>query len=68
MKAKTSKPTPTAAVRATGTEALLEAPWFMPKKPSNPAQTAQVHVLAHADTARLGCESATRCGCALSGT
>jgi hypothetical protein len=53
MKAKTSKPTRTAAARATGSESLLEAPWFIPKKPSNPAQTAQVHVLAHADTARL---------------
>jgi hypothetical protein len=53
MKAKSSKPTRTAAVHATASEPLLEAPWYIPKKPSNPAQTAQVHVLAHADTARL---------------
>jgi hypothetical protein len=54
MKATTSKSTGKAAVvRATGAEAPPEAPWSIPKKPSNPAQTAQVHVLANAGTSRL---------------
>lgn len=37
------KPTPVAG----------EAPWYLPKKPSNPTHTSQVHVLAHASTSRL---------------
>ncbi len=30
-----------------------EAPWYLPKKPVNPAQASQVHVLANAGVARL---------------
>ena len=35
------------------TDAPSTAPWALPKRPSNPSQTAQVHVLAHAVVPRL---------------
>jgi hypothetical protein len=40
------------APQADATPAPAEAPWYIPKKPANPAQTAQVHVLAHATPPR----------------
>jgi hypothetical protein len=45
------------AIALLSTSALAQAPaltsWSLPKKPSNPAATAQAHVLLNADASRL---------------
>jgi hypothetical protein len=38
---------------ANNVAAAAEAPWAMPKRPADPSQASQAHVLAHAPKARL---------------
>lgn len=46
-------PSSTKAASMGATVESSEAPWLLPKKPSDPSRTSQAHVLAHAPEARL---------------
>lgn len=45
-----SKSTDQKPINTTG---LGEAPWYVPKRPSDPVKTSQVHVMAHGSVPRM---------------